>query len=102
MKSTSVNPTTEPQGQQGAFPLAAGSPLYPDQLCVGDQISESPVGAGEVTDFTPAGYARVNYVAVAWCRRPDGLTYDPLGKVGGSCVANARDVPTSGTNGKPQ
>ena len=25
MKSPSVNPTPEPQGQQGAFPLAAGS-----------------------------------------------------------------------------
>ena len=27
MKSTSVIPTSEPQGQQGAFPLATGSPL---------------------------------------------------------------------------
>jgi hypothetical protein len=27
MKSTSVIPTTDQQGQQGAFPLAAGSPL---------------------------------------------------------------------------
>lgn len=86
MKSPSVNPTTDQQGQ----------------LCVGDPISESPVGAGEVTDFTSVGYARVNYVAVAWCRRPDGLTYDPLGKVGGSCVANAGDVPRAGNGAAPK
>lgn len=51
----------------------------PNHLRVGDQIKASPVGAGTLTDVTDVGYPRVNHIAVAWCRREDGATFDPYG-----------------------
>lgn len=44
-------------------------------LDVGDKIVDSPVGAGEITDFTERGYPRVNRIAVAWLRRLDGYLF---------------------------
>ena len=53
----------------------------------GDTVADSPVGSGEITDITEAGYPRVNHVAVAWLRRTDGAVFDPhgtLAKKGGT------------------
>jgi hypothetical protein len=51
----------------------------PSCLQVNDPIKASPVGAGVLTDITEAGYPRVDRVAVAWCIRTDGSTFDPYG-----------------------
>lgn len=53
-------------------------------LRVGDEVSESPRGAGTITDFTERGYPQVNHVAVAWLKRSDGAVFDPHGHVGGN------------------
>lgn len=52
---------------------------YTKELVVGDTISESPVGHGTVTGFSINGYAEVDGVPVAWCRRSDGLIFNPRG-----------------------
>lgn len=65
-----------------------------DKICLGDPVADSPLGPGQVTGITDAGYPQVNHVAVAWCRLTDGATFDPYNKVGGSCQApNLNDVP---------
>lgn len=43
----------------------------------GDEVVDSPMGSGIVTDITQAGYPRVNNVAVAWLERADGAIFDP-------------------------
>jgi hypothetical protein len=58
--------------------------MDPENIAVGDDVSDSPVGAGKVTDITSAGYPRVNHVAVVWLERPDGARFDPHNKHGGS------------------
>lgn len=50
-----------------------------ENIQVGDTIKASPVGAGTLTDVTHAGYPRINGIAVAWCIRTDGATFDPYG-----------------------
>ncbi len=62
--------------------------MNPNELAIGDTISESPVGAGVITTITEAGFPRVDEVAVAWVRRVDGATFDPYSKVGGSKDGN--------------
>ena len=47
---------------------------------VGDTVAESPVGPGEVTAITQAGYPQVNHVAVVWIKRTDGVLWDPRNK----------------------
>lgn len=65
--------------------------MDPNNIRIGDEVSESSVGAGTVTDITEAGYPQVDRVAVAWLKRLDGETFDPHGHVGGS--RSAREVP---------
>jgi len=55
--------------------------MNPDQLEIGDTVSESPMGAGTITDFTERGFPRVNDVAVAWLKRTDGAVFDPFGSL---------------------
>lgn len=58
-----------------------------DAISIGDAVSASPVGAGEVTGITEAGYPQVNYVAVVWLERPDGARFDPHRHRGGNKIA---------------
>lgn len=58
-----------------------------DEVAVGDLVCDSPVGCGEVTSISNAGYPRVNHIAVVWLERPDGLRWDPFDRHGGSRVA---------------
>lgn len=51
--------------------------MHPDYITPGDEVAESPMGPGVITDITDAGYPRVNYVAVAWLVRTDGAVFDP-------------------------
>ena len=53
--------------------------MSPDYINVGDDVAESPVGPGKVTDITQAGYPQVNGVAVACLKRTDGVVFDPYG-----------------------
>lgn len=53
--------------------------MNPDYLQIGDTVEDSPVGAGEITGITQAGYPQVNYVAVGWLKRTDGVLWDPRG-----------------------
>jgi len=46
---------------------------------VGDKVVDSPVGCGQITDFTERGFPRVNHVAVAWLQLEDGRVFDPWG-----------------------
>lgn len=46
---------------------------------IGKAIKHSPVGSGEITDITEAGYPQVNGVAVAWLVFEDGCTFNPFG-----------------------
>jgi hypothetical protein len=52
--------------------------MHPDYLSIGDTIADSPVGAGEVTGITDAGYPQVNHVAVVYLTRTDGVVFDPF------------------------
>ena len=54
--------------------------MNPDYLQVGDTVKDSPVGPGEITGITEAGYPQVNHVAVAWLIRTDYVTYNPWNK----------------------
>lgn len=49
-------------------------------LAVGDQILESPVGAGTITSFTGRGVPRIKEVPAAWLKRADGFVYDPMNR----------------------
>jgi hypothetical protein len=53
--------------------------VRPRELEVGDRVSDSPVGPGEITGFTERGYPQVNRVAVARLRLEDGTPWDPHG-----------------------
>ena len=53
--------------------------MSPDYLQIGDTVADSPVGAGEITGITEAGYPQVNHVAVACLKRTDGVVFDPYG-----------------------
>lgn len=53
--------------------------MNPNFLAIGDDVEDSPVGPGTVTDITEAGYPRVNHVAVGCLRRSDGVEFDPFG-----------------------
>ena len=46
---------------------------------IGDKVSASADGAGEITSFSDAGYPRVNSVAVTWLKAEDYL-FDPYHK----------------------
>lgn len=48
-------------------------------MSIGDKVKESPVGPGEITDFTQRGFPKVNHIAVAWLVLATGETFDPLG-----------------------
>ena len=48
-------------------------------LKIDEPVRASPVGSGTITGITQAGYPQVNHIAVAWCIRIDGLTFDPHG-----------------------
>ncbi len=50
-----------------------------EYLEIGDIVEDSPVGSGEITDFTDRGYPRVNNIAVAWLKLKSGDLYDPHG-----------------------
>ncbi len=50
-----------------------------EEIKVGEEISDSPVGPGTLTGITERGYPQVNYVAVTWLKCPDGTVYDPHG-----------------------
>lgn len=54
--------------------------MSPDYLAPGDEVAQSPVGAGRITDISDAGYPRVNHVAVAWLVRTDGVVFNPHNK----------------------
>lgn len=51
--------------------------MHPDYLQIGDIVEDSPVGAGEITGITEAGFPQVNHVAVARLKRTDGAIFDP-------------------------
>jgi hypothetical protein len=42
---------------------------------IGDKVKESPVGTGEITGITQAGYPQVNHVAVSWLVLEDGTKF---------------------------
>jgi hypothetical protein len=46
------------------------------ELQVGMKVIDSPVGPGEITDVTGAGFPEVNDVAVAWAFLEEGV-FDP-------------------------
>lgn len=50
-----------------------------DTIEEGDEVIQSPVGPGIVTDISAAGYPIVNDVAVAWCVMADGGVFNPRG-----------------------
>jgi len=54
--------------------------MSPKYIDVGDMIADSPVGAGEITGVTLAGFPKVNHIAVTWIERTDGVVWDPHGK----------------------
>lgn len=39
---------------------------------------DSPVGAGDITGWSKAGYPEVNGNVVAWCEFEDGTIFDPM------------------------
>lgn len=53
--------------------------MNPNELRIGDAVEDSPVGPGTITDFTDAGYPKVNDIAVACLKRTDGAVFDPFG-----------------------
>jgi hypothetical protein len=55
--------------------------IDPGKFRIGDPIKASPVGSGEITGVTDAGYPQVNRIAVAWMIRTDGAVFDPHGHV---------------------
>ena len=57
------------------FRLLALTKYMPEGIEIGDKIAWSPVGPGELTDITNAGYPRVNYIAVACLISESGLCY---------------------------
>lgn len=48
-----------------------------EYMAVNDTVKASPVGSGRITEMTPAGYPRVNGVAVAWLIRTDDAVFNP-------------------------
>jgi hypothetical protein len=68
-----------------------------DYLAVGDTVQDSPVGAGTVTGITARNYPQVNYVAVAWLYRTDGVLYDPHKKFKDGIY----EISTAKTSGSP-
>lgn len=55
-----------------------------------DRVKDSPVGPGLITEWTDAGFPRVNGVAVSWCVLEDGRVFDPRGVMESQRRANAR------------
>jgi len=45
----------------------------------GRKVKDSPVGAGDVTNVSMAGFPEVDGVAVAWLEFEDGEIFDPHG-----------------------
>ena len=60
------------------FKLLALTKYMPEGIEIGDKIAWSPVGPGELTDITNAGYPRVNYIAVACLISESGLCYGDI------------------------